>query len=231
MVRVVIADASAAARRLLADMLTLDPAFTVVGEANDGPTAVAVTRRLRPDVVLMDVDIAGSSDFAATKQIMIEIPTPIMVVQHMASGFIDGFAKWLDTGCALRVKVAEHGEPLVGHTVFIAPDNRQLGLSSEGNVELSNQAPVDGFRPSATYLFRSVARLASSSAIAVMLTGMGRDGVEGLREIRSGGGLVLVQDEQSSVVFGMPAAAISAGCADHVLPLAAMAPRLMETIG
>jgi two-component system chemotaxis response regulator CheB len=342
MVRVVIADASAAARRLLADMLTLDPAFAVVGEANDGPTAVAVTRRLRPDVVLMDVDIAGNSDFAATKQIMIEIPTPIvivsaapsarqaetsmlalrtgaltilnkpvgpveavdieerrrfattvkamsqvkvvrhwparnrsgaerpvgpraaprrrivaiaastggpaaimtilaqlpadfptpiMVVQHMASGFIDGFAKWLDTGCALRVKVAEHGEPLVGHTVFVAPDNRQLGLSLEGNVELSNQAPVDGFRPSATYLFRSVARLASSSAIAVMLTGMGRDGVEGLRDIRSGGGLVLVQDEQSSVVFGMPAAAISAGCADHVLPLAAMAPRLMETIG
>ena len=149
---------------------------------------------------------------------------PVVVVQHMTPGFTVGLASWLATVCPLRVKVGQEGERLMPGTVYLAPDGLHLGVTAIGTVALSAAPPVGGFRPSGTFLFESVARAYGPSALAVILTGMGEDGVEGLRAIRSAEGMVIAQDEETSVVFGMPAAAIAAGLANTVLAIDAIAP-------
>jgi two-component system chemotaxis response regulator CheB len=143
-------------------------------------------------------------------------PLPITVVQHIAHGFTGALAGWLQQGCRVRVRVAEDREPLCGGVVYLAPDDRHLGVDDR-RVALSDDPKIGAFRPSANHLFESAAREYGASAVAVILTGMGTDGVAGLRHVRAAGGRVLAQDEESSVVFGMPAGAIRAGLADAVL--------------
>ena len=156
-----------------------------------------------------------------------DFPVPILVVQHIAAEFVSGLAQWLSSSCDLHVKVAEEGEPLVPRTVFLAPDDFHLGVTPAGRAQLSPLPPVGGFRPSGTFLFESAARAYGASLAAVILTGMGRDGVDGLRVVRAGGGFVIAQDEATSVVNGMPGEAVAAGLADAVLPVQEIAPRLM----
>ena len=167
---------------------------------------------------------------AALQQLLSGVPTdftvPILVVQHITPGFTAGLAHWLGSVCRLRVKVAEHGESLAARTVYLAPDALHLGATSAGAALLSDVPAIGGFRPSGTFLFDSVARAYHSGVIALILTGMGEDGVEGLRAVRNAGGRVLAQDEASSTVFGMPGAAVAAGVAHSVLPLDQMAARL-----
>jgi two-component system chemotaxis response regulator CheB len=343
MIRVLVVDDSATARSLLVEILRSDPDLQVVGEAGDGQEGVALAQQLRPDVVTMDVYMPRLDGFAATREIMMTAPAPIVIVtgsfasrevelavlalragavaalrkphgpgspafeeeaqrlittvksmaavkvvrhwrpraprtvdsrkappagalgpavnqvvavatstggpaalhcllsglppdfaapilavQHITRGFTPGLAAWLNTACDLRVKVAEEGEVLKPRTVYLAPDDRHLGVADRTSLALSSAPPVGGFRPSGTVLFESVAQAFGAGAWAVILTGMGEDGVAGLRAIRRGGGRVFAQDEKSSVVFGMPGAAIAAGLADVVLPLDELAPRLLE---
>jgi two-component system chemotaxis response regulator CheB len=148
------------------------------------------------------------------------------VVQHIARGFTRGLAEWLNSLCDLRVKVAEPGEPLAAHTVHLAPDDRHLGVAAPGVVALSSAAPVGGFRPAGSFLFESAARWCGSAMTAVVLTGMGEDGVAGLRAVRQAGGRILAQDEASSVVWGMPGAAAAAGLPDLLAPPEEIAARL-----
>jgi len=157
-------------------------------------------------------------------------PIPILIVQHITQGFCAGLADWLNKEGNLHVKMARDGEPLKGHTAYLAPDDRHLGVSSGGEILLANSPPVGGFRPSGTFMFESVAKVYGPAALAVILTGMGEDGVAGLTAVRQAGGRILVQDEKTSVVFGMPGAAINQGLADQVLPLDAMAARLVELL-
>jgi two-component system chemotaxis response regulator CheB len=110
--------------------------------------------------------------------------------------------------------------------VYFAPDNQHLGVSSRHAVTLSSAPPIDGFRPSATYLFEAAAKAFGSQLTAVVLTGMGRDGVAGLRCVHECGGTIIAQDQNSSIVFGMPKAAIESGFVDRVLPLSAIAREL-----
>jgi len=340
MFRVLVAEDSATARELLVEILRADPEIEVVGEANNGLEAVEMTKRLRPSVVTMDIRMPRMDGFEATRQIMVEAPTPIvivsgisdlrevensmhalrlgalavlakppgpespdfedqsrrlvqtvkamaqvkvvrrwperiqaglpplphihatvrprivaiaastggpaalahilgdmspdfalpvLVVQHMAKGFADGFAAWLNTVAAsLRVTIARNGEPLCPRTVYVAPDDRHLGVADASTIAISNAAPIDGFRPSGTFLFESVAKAFGNAMVAVVLTGMGTDGVAGLRAVRMAGGRIIAQDEETSVVFGMPGAAISAGLADVTMPLGAISTRLRE---
>ncbi len=341
MIRVLIADDSATARALLVAILTSDPEIQVVGEAGNGVEAVELTRKLRPDLVTMDLRMPRLDGFEATKEIMITAPTPIvivtssvvienvetamrtlragalavlakpagpgapgfeeaaqqllvnvkalsqvkvvrhwrpaappqkkvrpalagskesqvvamatstggpaalyriltdlpgdfpapiLVVQHITQGFLSGLADWLNKESDLKVKVAEDGETLAPHTVYLAPDNCHLGLASPSSILLARSPPLGGFRPSGTFLFESVARACGPAAVAVILTGMGEDGVEGLRTVRQTGGSILAQDEKSSVIFGMPAAAIAAGLPDQVLALETIASRLVELV-
>ena len=154
-------------------------------------------------------------------------PAPILVVQHMAPGFIDGLAAWLTGAAGLRVKVAAAGERLAPRTVYLAPDDQHLGVANSGTIALSAAPAVNGFRPSGTVLFESVARVFAAGTVAVVLTGMGEDGLDGLRAVRRAGGRIFAQDEDSSVVFGMPGVAVAAGLAQAALPPAEIASALV----
>jgi two-component system chemotaxis response regulator CheB len=149
---------------------------------------------------------------------------PILVVQHIARGFGVGLARWLADVTGHKVKLAEEGESLVRGRVYIAPDDRHLGLSPGGTVALSDDPPIGYFRPSGTHLLRSMAAALGSRSAAVVLTGMGRDGAEGAAAIHEAGGVVAVQDEASSVVYGMPRAALERVATAEVISLGDVAP-------
>lgn len=341
MIRALIAEDSATTLELLVNMLESDPEIRVVGRAKNGAEAVALTKTIRPDVVIMDIHMPVLDGFRATRQIMIEAPTPIvivsatldvkqvdvslhalrlgalsvlekpfgpgdanfpetcdrfietvramsavkvvrrwatdssipppeptaeprsapqiiaigastggptallrvlsdlpaslpvpiLIVQHMAPGFVAGLANWLSDGTAIKVKVAEQGERLENGVAYIAPDDQHLGLLDRRTILVSNSPSCGGFRPSATTLFESVARTYSSSAVAVILTGMGDDGCTGLGAVRRAGGRIIAQDEATSVVFGMPGAAVAAGLPTITLPLDLIGPRLQAWLG
>lgn len=154
-------------------------------------------------------------------EILRELPrqlgAPILVVQHIAPGFTVGLAEWLGQGTRLAVKLAEPGESVRPGTVYFAPEGSQMGVTKEGRIRLTKEQAEDGFCPSATYLFQSVAEAYGRSAIGILLTGMGRDGAEGLKKLREAGGVTIAQDKESSVIFGMPAEAVRLGAAEYVL--------------
>jgi two-component system chemotaxis response regulator CheB len=137
---------------------------------------------------------------------------------------------WLNSVCSLKVKLASDGEPLAPHMVYVAPDDRHLGVSGRSRIQLSRAAPIGGFRPSATFLFESVTKAFGAASAHVILTGMGQDGLPGLRQAHAAGARVVAQDEGTSVVFGMPGAAVEAGVADRVVPLSAIAAELLATM-
>lgn len=193
----------------------------------------AATPRAVPAAPPRVIAIAASTGGpAALERILRELPgdfpIPIVVVQHIATGFAAGLADWLSASANLRVKIAEHGEVLRPHTVFIAPDDRQMGVSGDGRLLVTAEPGVNGLRPSGTYLFESVAQAYGPGAVTVILTGMGKDGVEGLRTVKAKGGYVIAQDEDTSVVYGMPREAVAAGVVDIVVSVEEVAQRLRE---
>lgn len=143
---------------------------------------------------------------------------PILVVQHMAKGFMDGFAAWLAGTGGPAVHVAVHGEELKPGNVYMGPDDYQFGVMAGGKVELGRTDTENGLRPSVSYLFRSVASIYGRDAVGVLLTGMGRDGAEELKLLRMAGAVTIAQDKQSSVVYGMPGEAVKIGAAVYQLP-------------
>lgn len=200
------------------------------------PAARTPTGRRPAPAGLRLVAIAASTGGPAALQRILtdlprDFPAPILVVQHIAAGFVAGLADWLGAGCNLRVKVAEQGEPLAPRTVYLAPDDRHLGLTADTRAVIANAPSVMGFRPSGSYLFESAARAHGASVAAVILTGMGSDGVEGLRAVKAAGGRVVAQDEASSVVYGMPREAVAAGVVDTVLPISDVAAYLIDLAG
>ena len=345
MIRVLVVDDSATSRQLLRHILSADHELQVVGEAKNGAEAVKQTKSLRPNVVLMDIHMPVLDGLQATREIMFDTPTPIvlisastmvhetatameslaagaltlllkpagpetaefdrdcrtlietvkamsdvkvirrlrhmqpgspvasavaphsaphapqssigicaiaastggppalqkvlsglpadfsvpiLIVQHIAVGFTLGLVNWLKTVSPLPVKLAESDEKMMAGTVYLAPENQHLGVTSRGTIFLSNDPPLAGFRPSATHLFHSVAEAYRKRALAIILTGMGRDGVDGLRDVRKNGGTIIAQDEATSVVFGMPGCAIAEHLPDLVLPMESISAAIFE---
>ncbi|HSN92628.1 MAG TPA: CheB methylesterase domain-containing protein, partial [Anaeromyxobacteraceae bacterium] len=182
----------------------------------------------RPRVVGIAASTGGP---AALAKILAGLPAgyalPILVVQHIAQGFERGLAHWLDQESPLEVRIAVHGEPIRPGTVYLAPDGLHLGVAREC-VDLTDGAPVRGFRPSGTRLFESLAREYGGAAAGVVLSGMGDDGADGLKAIRERGGYTAAQGPVSSVVFGMPRAAIDRGAAAVTLELEDIAGALVR---
>jgi len=147
-----------------------------------------------------------------------DYPVPVLVVQHMAPGFIQGFVDWLAPTSALPIHVARQGEQILPGHAYIAPDGFQMQVGMGGKLFLAEDEPENGHRPSVCYLFRSVARIYGSKAAGVLLTGMGKDGAEGLKAMRIQGAVTIAQDQESSVVHGMPGEAIRLEAATYVLP-------------
>lgn len=343
--RVLVVEDSPVTRRLLVHIVNGDSEMEVVGEAGDGDEAVVLTGRLAPDVILMDIVLPGMDGLEATKTIMHDCPTPIvlisagydptdsrktfdalasgaltvlhkphgpgthqfaeevanltitlklmaevklvrrqgssrarpsspvsgaratplpgepvrvvavaastggpaalatllgampesirvplLVVQHITPGFHSGLVAWLKSVTPLAVRLAEEGHVLRPGEVLVAAPERHLGVSSNGRVALSPDPPIGGHRPSATYLFRSVARAYGSGAVGVILTGMGDDGAAGLRSLKQAGGTVVAQDQASSVVYGMPREPVVLGLVDQVVPLDLLGPTLTDLL-
>jgi two-component system, chemotaxis family, protein-glutamate methylesterase/glutaminase len=146
-----------------------------------------------------------------------DFPFPVMVVQHISRGFTRGFVDWLNEGCPLRVCEAARGEYIQAGRVYVAPEDFQMGVTGSGFISLRDDPPEHSVRPSASYLFRSLARFYKDSAVGILLTGMGVDGAFELKLIREAGGITFAQDRETSVVHGMPGEAIRLGGAVHVM--------------
>ncbi|MEO1134239.1 MAG: CheB methylesterase domain-containing protein, partial [Cyanobacteria bacterium J06639_1] len=168
--------------------------------------------------------------YAVLSQLPATWPTPIFCTQHISEGFLQGLVSWMDDQCSLRVKIAEPGELALPGTVYYAPDNFHLEIESNSRLKLSNAPPIDRHRPSITTMFQSVALKYGRRACGILLTGMGRDGADGMKAIASAGGLTIAQDEASSVVFGMPKEAIAIGAARHVLPISEIGAWMVKAI-
>ena len=157
-----------------------------------------------------------------------DLPVPVLIVQHMASGFTQGFVEWLARSSGLPVHVAMHGELMLPGHVYVAPDECQMKVEHGGKIVLTKDAPENGLRPSVSYLFRSLAAVYGGDAVAGLLTGMGRDGAEELKLLRDKGAVTFAQDKDSSVVHGMPGEAIRLGAATLVLAPEKIGPVLMS---
>ncbi len=147
-----------------------------------------------------------------------DFPSPVLIVQHMATGFIRGFIEWLAQTSTLPVHIATHGETMLPGHVYVAPDEFQMKVEHGGTIALARDEPKNGLRPSVSCLFRSVAAVYGAEAVAGLLTGMGRDGAEELKLLRDKGAVTFAQDKDSSVVHGMPGEAIRLEAATLVLP-------------
>lgn len=188
--------------------------------ASTPPPSVAPARAdpaLRPALVAIGSSTGGPQ---ALQAILPRIPAtflpPIVIVQHIAAGFAESLIDWLAPQCALPFQLATMGMRLDRPGIYLAPTGRHLAVNGRTLI-LTDQEPVRGHRPSATVLFHSVAASYGPRAIGIVLTGMGDDGAAGLAEMKVRGAITIAQDEASSVVFGMPAAAIALGVIDHIL--------------
>ena len=347
-VRVLIVDDSPVCRELLEHIYSSDPELMVVGSARNGEEAVETSKRLRPDIISMDIQMPKMNGYEATRIIMSTQPVPIVIVsssfsrdevassfqafqagalalagkprgpghpeyastaaslirtikamsevkvvrrwnrgvetaaaapaanayrssssesaryrivvmgastggppvlqtilsnlpqnfaapvvivQHIAVGFLEGLKDWLDQGASVTVRIAEHGEVPQAGQVYLAPDGSHLGFDAKGRFALSAAPPDNGLRPSVAHLFHSAAAVFGDTAIGVLLTGMGRDGADELKEMRNRGAMTIAQDKASSVVHGMPGEAIAINGAIHVLAPQHIAAMLVNLLG
>jgi two-component system chemotaxis response regulator CheB len=187
------------------------------------PEKLPVSAAAPNKVVAIGVSTGGPQALEyVLSQLPGDFPGAITVVQHMPEGFTDMFARRLDEVCPLRVKEAQSGDILQPGRVLICPGNRHMKvrrLPRADVVALSDEPRVNGHRPSADVLLRSVAEQFKAQAVGVLMTGMGDDGAEGLGAVKREGGMTLAQSEESCVVYGMPKAAIERGYAIRVIGL------------
>ena len=148
---------------------------------------------------------------------------PVLIVQHISAGFVAGLVEWLGRSCDFDVRIAVHGELAQAGRVYLAPDGAHMTAHADGRIVLTGVPPEHGVRPAVSCLFRSVAAQYGSHAAGVLLTGMGRDGAQELKDMRDAGALTIAQDRDSSIVYGMPGEAVKLGAAQHVLAPEAIA--------
>ncbi|MDO8931336.1 MAG: chemotaxis response regulator protein-glutamate methylesterase [Rhodocyclaceae bacterium] len=204
----------------------------------DGPPAVAAGATLSPRLLQEKLIAIGASTGGteAIKDVLMGLPEEvpgIVMAQHMPESFTGSFARRLDSLCRIRVIEAQGGERIQPGHAYLAPGHSHLLVKRVGAAyvtELSQSEPVNRHRPSVDVLFSSVASQVKQNAIGVILTGMGKDGAQGMLEMRKAGAWNIGQDQESCVVYGMPREAANVGAVEDVAPLSDVAPRILARL-
>ncbi len=197
----------------------------------------AVQMPIQPDSALPQIIGIGASTGGpnALSTILTALPAnfplPIVCIQHISEGFSLGMVNWLNQRCKLTVQFAQTGLIPKPGQVYFAPDNKQLEMNALNEFVCSDLPSYDGHRPSISVTFQSLALRFGKRAMGILLTGMGRDGVDGLQSIKQVGGMTIAQDEASCIIFGMPKIAIDEQAAQLVLPLDSIANTLLKMVG
>ncbi|HEV7915448.1 MAG TPA: chemotaxis-specific protein-glutamate methyltransferase CheB [Albitalea sp.] len=202
------ADSAARASRIAIAPAEREVRLVAIGASTGGPLALqAILSRL-------------NAGFGA----------PIVIVQHISTGFADGLAQWLAQSTGYPVRVAVHADCMQPGVAYVAPDDAQMKVHGNGRIALTDEPPEQGFRPAVASLFRSVAEHYGRRAAGVLLTGMGIDGAVELKRLRDTGALTIVQDRDSAVIYGMPGEALRLDAAMHVMPPEAIAATLNQLV-
>jgi len=188
-------------------------------------TAAAITPAM-PDLKAVAIGASTGGPLAIEailSRLPRDFPSPLLIVQHIASGFVRGFTDWLANSSRLPVNIAAHGDHLLPGHAYIAPDDLHIGIENGKKIILSGDEPENGLRPSVSWMLRSVSKAFGKNAIGVLLTGMGKDGAQELKRMRDRGAVTIAQDRESCVVYGMPGAAVAIDAASYVLSPAGIA--------
>ncbi len=195
-------------------------------------SAASPVPSVSPDIAragsIQAIAIGASTGGPAALQIILaglpkDFPYPVLIVQHMTPGFVQGFVDWLTGASGFPVRVATDGETVLPGHAYVAPDDFHMGMRQGNRVQLTHNIRESAMCPSVSYLFGSVEKLYGPNVVGILLTGMGRDGVDELKRLKNAGAMTMVQDEASSVVHGMPGEAIQIGAAQHILSPQAIA--------
>ncbi|MEZ5701707.1 MAG: chemotaxis response regulator protein-glutamate methylesterase [Burkholderiaceae bacterium] len=224
--------ASAQVRRLSAAPASASPAASHVTPTAE-PPRTPLPRLSTEKLICIGASTGGTE---AIREVLTKMPADspaIVITQHMPPGFTTSFAARLDSLCRIRVAEAKNGQRLLPGHAYIAPGGLHLRIDRSGSnyvAVVEDTEPVNRHRPSVEVLFRSAARILGPNALGIMLTGMGADGAQAMREMKDAGSYNFVQDEATCVVFGMPRMAIQAGAAHEILPLSQIAPAVIARL-
>jgi len=206
--------------RSRSNLAVLPPRPAVFDPSHKGIRLLGIGASTGGPPVLQTILAGLPKDFAA----------PILIVQHIARGFLSGLIEWLNQTTGWQVHTAAHDcLPLAGHA-YLAPDDLHMGVSRSGRILLTHEEPENSLRPAVSFLFRSLAEVCGPDALGVLLSGMGRDGATELKLMKDNGATTIAQDRESSVVHGMPGEAIELGGATHVLPADKIADTLITLV-
>ncbi|MCF7987577.1 MAG: chemotaxis response regulator protein-glutamate methylesterase [Methylovulum sp.] len=164
------------------------------------------------------------------KYLTAETP-PVFITQHLPAAFSDSFVKHIDLVTAMTALIPTHGQVVEDGHIYLAPGDKHMLVTKEAGrfyIHLSDAEPVNRHKPAVDVLFNSIAQCAGSNAIGILLTGMGADGAAGMKEMKNAGAITIIQDEQTSVVWGMPGAAYKLGCVDYVMPIEEVANKILS---
>lgn len=229
--------------RAIGQLKTATPAGKTANLAPARQTPAAVRHSMRPSVnrskaEIIAIGISTGGPNALAKMLPMipkDIGVPILIVQHMPPMFTQSLANSLAGKCAIDVREAKEGEPILPNTALIAPGGKQMKIvaAADGKnrvIKITDDPPENSCKPSVDYLFRSVAHHYVGRATGVIMTGMGSDGTKGLQLMKQSGARIIAQNEATCVVFGMPKQAVETGLADVVLPLNQIADMIVKTV-
>lgn len=204
----------------------------VFGRSRRSAPAVSLPKlefKTIPELIVVGASTGGPQALQEIfSRLPADFPLPIVCIQHISQGFLGQLVDWLSAICKLKVQIAKEGERPKAGNIYFPPEDRHLIFDDGGKFSCSDEPPSNGHRPSVSVTMSSAARVFSDSTVGVVLSGMGNDGADGMREIVRAGGITIAQDEESSVVFGMPKQVIDLGAARYIIPLTEIADALLQ---